>query len=92
MELDLLDTHIDLQATRPREIEEALEDPFAVKFMPDTLPEGSEPRFFMIGKTVTQRLLFVCLNTDGKKANIIACRDCSEEESMFYNRNYQSFN
>lgn len=92
MELDLIDTHINLQHTKPREIEEALEDPFAIKFIPDMLPEQSEPRYFLIGKTVAQRLLLVCLKTDGKKANIIACRDCSEEEDMFYQRNYQSFN
>ena len=91
MELDLLDTHVDLQATKPREIEEALEDPFAVRFIPDSLIGGSEPRYFLIGQTVTQRKLFICFKTDGKKAEIIAARDTSEEESIFYDRNYQSY-
>ena len=91
MELDLLDTHIDLQATKPREIEEALEDPFAVRFIPDSLIGGNEPRYFLIGQTVEQRKIFVCFNTDGKRAKIIAARDCSEEEAMFYDRNYKSY-
>ena len=88
MELDLIDTHIDLQATKPREIEEVLEDPFAVKFIPDM--GGNEPRYFLIGQTVEQRKIFLCFNTDGKKARIIAARDTSPEESVFYERNYES--
>ncbi len=91
MDLDLIDTHIDLQSTKPREIEEAMEDPFAVRFIPDSLIGGNEPRYFLIGKTVAQRVLFLCFNTDGKKAKIIAARDTSEEEAMFYDRNYHSF-
>lgn len=91
MDLDLIDTKIDLAKTTPREIEEVLEDPFAVKFIPDNLL-GDETRYFMIGQTVSQRLLFLCFNTDGKKAQIIAARDASEDETMFYQRNYNSFN
>jgi uncharacterized DUF497 family protein len=89
MELDLIDTKIDLMITKPHEIEEVLEDPFVVKFIPDTL--GEESRYFIIGQTIAQRLLFLCFNTDGKKAQIIAARDASEEETMFYQRNYNSF-
>ena len=32
MELDLLDVHFDVKQFKPRELEEALEDPFAVRF------------------------------------------------------------
>ena len=91
MELDLIDTHIDLVATKPKEIEETLEDPFALKFIPDSLEGANEPRYFLIGQTVEQRKLFICFNTDGKKAKIIAARDVSKEEAMFYDRNYLSF-
>jgi len=90
MELDLIDTKIDLLATKPREIEEAMEDPFAVKFIPDNLI-NEEPRYFLLGQTVSQRLMFLCFNTDGKKAQIIAARDASDDETMFYQRNYNSF-
>jgi len=92
MELDLINTPVDLQATKPRELEEAMEDPFALRFIPDVLNGSEEPRYFLIGQTVAQRLLFVCFNTDGKKAKIIAARDTSEEEEVFYTRNYKSFN
>ena len=91
MELDLIDTQIDLQSTKPREIEEVLEDPFAVRFIPDSLIGGNEPRYFIIGQTVAQRKIFLCFNTDGKKAKIIAARDTSSEESVFYDRNYESY-
>jgi uncharacterized protein len=90
MELDLIDTTINLTLTKPREIEEVLEDPFALRFIPDILA-GDEPRYFLIGQTLSQRLLFICFNTDGKKAQIIAARNASEEESVFYQRNYKTF-
>jgi hypothetical protein len=35
MELDIIDVHFDLRDIKPKEIEEALEDPFSVRFLPD---------------------------------------------------------
>ena len=35
MELDLIDAQIDLNSFPPREIEEVLEDPFAIRFLPE---------------------------------------------------------
>jgi len=91
MELDLIDVKIDLKRTTPREIEEAMEDPFALRFIPDLEGAGGETRYFLIGKTVAQRFLLICFNADGKKAKPIACRECSEPEQMFYERNYASY-
>lgn len=91
MDIDLINTHIDLSHIKPKEIEELFEDPFALRFIPDELAGSGESRFFSIGQTISQRLLFVCYNTDGKKASIIAVRDASEEENIFYTRNYKSF-
>ncbi|MCX6846732.1 MAG: BrnT family toxin [Verrucomicrobia bacterium] len=34
MELDLIDVQFDLHEVKPRELEEALEDPFTVRFLP----------------------------------------------------------
>ncbi len=88
MELDLIDVHFDLKAIKPRELEEALEDPFAVRFLPDAGDEESEARYFALGRTVGDRYLFLCFRTDGKTLRVIAARPMSESEQRFYDRKY----
>ena len=63
-----------------------LEDPFAVKFIPDM--GGNEPRYFLIGQTVEQKNF--PSSTPMEKGENIAARDTSPEESVFYERNYES--
>jgi uncharacterized DUF497 family protein len=91
MELDLIDVHFDLKHITPREIEEAMEDPFAVRLLPDSDRAEAETRFFSIGRTVGDRLLFTCFSTDGKKVRIVAAREASEGEQRFYERKYAEF-
>jgi len=91
MELDLIDVHFDLQQLKPREIEEALEDPFAVRFIPDDERDDGESRYFALGRTVSDRFLFLCFRTDGKITHVIAARDMSEGERRFYERKYADF-
>ena len=88
MELDLIGTHFDLKAIKPRELEEALEDPFAVRFLPDSEDSASESRYFALGRTVGDRYLFLCFRTDGKTIRVIAAREMSESEQRFYDRKY----
>jgi uncharacterized DUF497 family protein len=89
MELDLIDTACDLAEIKPRELEEALEDPFAVRFLPDLSEEEGEARYFALGRTVADRYLFVCFRTDGKITRVIAAREMSEGEQKFYDRRYR---
>lgn len=91
MEIDLIDTCIDLKKFKPRELEEVLEDPFTVRFLPDNDREDGESRYYMIGRTVGDRFLFLSFTTDGKKARIFAARDMSEGEQRFYDRRYAEF-
>lgn len=91
MELDLIDVHFDLKGITPREIEETLEDPFAIRFLPDQERSASETRFYAVGRTVADRHLFLCFWTDGKTARVIAARDASEGERRFYERKYAEF-
>ncbi|MEM1085231.1 MAG: BrnT family toxin [Verrucomicrobiota bacterium] len=91
MELDLIDVHFDLKAILPREIEETLEDPFAIRFLPDYDRQDTESRFFALGRTVADRHLFLCFWTDGKTARVIAARDMTEGEQRFYERKYAEF-
>jgi uncharacterized protein len=91
MELDLIDVHFNLKDIRPRELEETLEDPFAVRFLPDNDRPDSESRYFALGRTVADRHLFICFRTDGKTARIIAAREMTEGEQRFYERKYAEF-
>ena len=91
MELDLLDVHFDLKGIKPREIEEALEDPFAVQFLPDRDRSDGETRYYALGRTVADRYLFLCFCSDGKKARVVASRELTEGERKYYDRKYAEY-
>ena len=91
MELDLIDVNFDLKDIKPREIEEALEDPFALRILPDAERSDGESRFFALGRTVADRPLFLCFWSNGKTARIIAARTMSDAEQRFYERKYAEF-
>lgn len=88
MELDLIDVHFDLKKVTPREIEEAMEDPFTVRFLPDHDRPEAETRFYSVGRTIDGRHIFLCFWTDGKRSRVILARDASETEQRFYERKY----
>lgn len=91
MELDLIDVNFDLKHIKPREIEEALEDPFALRFLPEDDRADGETRFYAIGKTVAERGIFLCFWTNGKTVRVICAREMSEGELRFYERKYAEF-
>ncbi|MCW1913886.1 BrnT family toxin [Luteolibacter sp. GHJ8] len=91
MELDLIDVHFDLKSIKPRELEEALEDPFGVRLLPDHQHDGAESRYYALGRTVADRYLFLCFWTDGKRTRVITARAMTEGEQRFYERKYAEF-
>lgn len=91
MELDLIDVQFDLRDIRPRELEEAFEDPFTVRFLPDNDRPDGVSRFYALGRTVADRYLFFAFSTDGKTARVVAARGMSESERKFYDRKYAEF-
>ncbi len=91
MELNLIDTEIDLSTFSPREIEEVLEDPFTIRFLPDHERKDGESRYYMIGRTIGDSFLFLAFSTDGKKARIYAVREMTEGEQRFYHRRFAEF-
>ncbi|MEO1857967.1 MAG: BrnT family toxin [Rubritalea sp.] len=91
MELDLINAQIDLSSFSPREIEEALEDPFTVRFLPDHDRLDGGTRYYMLGRTVADRFLFLTFSTDGKKARIYAVREMTDAEQRFYDRKYAEY-
>ena len=88
MELNLVDTPFDLRAIKPGELEEILEDPFAVRFLPDNERDDGASRYYALGRTVADRHLFIAFTTDGKVARVISAREMTDSERRFYDRNY----
>lgn len=86
MELDFTDVAFDTKLTKPHEIEEVLEDPFALRLIPDCDREDGETRYYMLGKTISNRGLFLSFWTNGKKARVIAAREMTDDESSYYDR------
>ena len=88
MELNLLDSVADLGSVKPREVEEVLEDPFALRFLPDEEREDGESRYYALGRSVSGLSLFTCFSTNGKTVRLITVREMSAEERRFYERKY----
>ncbi|TLD68945.1 BrnT family toxin [Phragmitibacter flavus] len=87
MDFDWIDPPFDLANLPPKDIEESFEDPFALKFLPDS--EGVDSRnarYFSLGKSLAGRGIFSVFWTDGKRYRIIAARNMSAEEEHFYQR------
>jgi uncharacterized DUF497 family protein len=91
MELDLLDVQFDLHHIQPRELEEALEDPFGVRFLPDNERQDGAARYYALGRSVADRHLFVAFWTDGKVIRVVAAREMADKEQRFYARKYAEF-
>jgi len=86
MDIDFADAPFDLKKTRPHEIEEVFEDPFALRLLPDTDREDGQIRYYLLGKTINNRGLFLAFWSNGKKARVISARDLSDDECAYYDR------
>ena len=86
MELDFTDVAFDTKITKPHDIEEVFEDPFALRLIPETDREDGETRYYLLGKTINNRGLFLSFWTNGKKARVIAAREMSDDETSYYDR------
>lgn len=88
MELNLLDVAFDLTDIKPRELEEALGDPFGLRLIPEDDEAARPSRYYLLARTISDRHLFICFSTDGKTARIITAREQTETEQRFYERKY----
>jgi len=70
-----------------KEIEEAFEDPFSIRIMPE-LDEvaGREARYFILGRSISNHAIFSAFWTDGKRYRVIFSRLMTPEEETFYDR------
>lgn len=67
-------------------IEEAFEDPFCLRMLPDAPYGETENRYFLLGKSVSNLGIFAVFWTDGKKYRVIAAREMTVDEAAFYER------
>jgi uncharacterized DUF497 family protein len=86
MELDFTDTPFDTRSIKPHEIEEVFEDPFSIRLLPDSDRADGEARFYLIGKTIGSRGLFLSFWSNGKKARVVSARDLVQDEETYYER------
>ncbi len=86
MEFNWLNPTFDLKKTSPSEIEEAFEDPFSLRLLPDSTTSNKQARYVCLGKTLKGRPLFSVFWTDGKAYKVIAAREMTEAEHQFYER------
>ncbi len=91
MELDFTDVPFDTKKFKPHEIEEIFEDPFSIRLLPDAEREDNETRYYLLGKTIGNRHLFLAFWSNGKKARVVAARDMSEDEASYYDRKLAEF-
>jgi len=75
------------EAISRKEIEESFEDPFSIRLMPEIDEEaGREARYFILGRSVSNRPLFSVFWTDGKRYRVVFSRPMTTEEETFYDR------
>ena len=91
MDFDWLDAPFDLKKVTPKEIEESFEDPFSLRFLPESVGKSDEARYFCLGKSVSGRFVFSVFWTDGKRYRVISARLMASEEQSFYERKNVEF-
>lgn len=70
----------------PDAVEESFEDPFSLRFLPDSGEIASLSRFFSLGKTIHGEGVFAVYSSDGKRFKVITARPMTEQEDFFYTR------
>ena len=60
--------------------------PFSIRLLPDSERADGEARFYLIGKTIGSRGLFLSFWSNGKKARVVSARDLVQDEGTYYER------
>ena len=87
MEFDWTENSFVPQGISLKEIEEAFEDPFSIRIMPELDEVASrEARYFILGRSISNHAVFSAFWTDGKRYRVIFSRLMTPEEETFYDR------
>jgi len=86
MEIDFAHSSFDKDTYSARQIEECFEDAFGVRLLPEEVNWTNEARYFLLARDLGGQGLFIVFWSDGKLLRIIAVREMSDQEQMFYQR------
>ena len=86
MDFDWIGVAFDLSPLTPKDIEESFEDPFSLKLLPDDNTEGSNARYYNLGKSLAGRPVFSVFWTDGKRYRVVYARVMTTGEQEFFDR------
>jgi uncharacterized protein len=87
MEFDWDDSPATVGGLTTTEVEEAFEDPFGIRIMPDADTFAArEARYFALGRSISGRPVFSVFRTDGKRQHVILARPMAPAEESFYER------
>jgi len=89
MDFDWIEPAFDVKPLLPREIEEAFEDPFSLRLVPDAKPFTIQTRYFCLGKTLDEKGIFSIYRSNGKLIRVICARPFTDEENRLYERKKQ---
>ena len=86
MDFDWLGVSFNLAGLSPRDIEESLEDPFSLKLLPEDQADGTQARYYNLGKSLAGRAVFSVFWTDGKRYRIVFARAMTASAHEFFER------
>jgi uncharacterized DUF497 family protein len=69
-----------------RQVEEAFEDPFGLRLLPDARRFEEQSRFFCMGRDDNGSYLTIIYAANGKMFRVIAAREMSGDERNLYER------
>lgn len=70
-----------------KEVEESFEDPFSIRIMPELDQIGGrEARYFILGRSISNRAILSVFWTDGKRYRVVFSRAMTADEEAFYDR------
>lgn len=68
-----------------KECEEVFADPY-LKIVKDVFHSKQEPRFILIGKTGSERILYLVFTMRSEKIRVISARDLNKKERKIYEK------
>ncbi len=87
MECDVYKPPVDWDGSvTQREVEESVEDSFAIRLLPDSPRFGVQARFFNLGLSAGGIGIFSVYRTNGKLVRVLHARVFEPEERFFYQR------
>ena len=68
------------------DVEESFEDPFSLRFLPESQSEKMAARYFNLGQSGAGRMIFSVYRSNGKNIQIVSSRPMVAHEEAFYQR------